>query len=180
LQNNENRYYKKKSEIINQLADKLSQIPGIELHKISAIITQELEGIVSPRYIREALPPEYKNENQSNRVKGRDKSGGANPCRNEFEPEKESDAGFAEPNTAKFRLKPEFGYYHIEPKEYLIEDLSQYTTDLKDGIIKYLDNENRRLMNDTAKFDGQFKKAEEVLKDLKRRKAEIEARQTCN
>jgi hypothetical protein len=66
LANIKNDYNRKKSDIINHLADKLAKITTIETHKISKIIHSELKDYgCSARYIREVLPPEYKQQSKS-------------------------------------------------------------------------------------------------------------------
>jgi hypothetical protein len=124
------KYFKRKSEIINKLADDLKMVPDIEQHRISLIIKQELKNIVSESYINDVLPPEYKDEKQSNRAKGGKHKDGNFGNGNAAESKGDNDGGSEnkershKPETEDLTEgKGKLGYLHIEPKDYLIEDL---------------------------------------------------------
>jgi hypothetical protein len=173
----EEKREKRKSEIVNDLADQLSKIPGIEQHKISIIIKQELKGLVSESYINDVLPPEYKNENQSNRAKGKSKGNGDNDEESGNGNAAGSEGNETLPGTEELtedeKRVEKWGKWHIKPSEYSPDDLHKYTHDLLESIIRHKEREEIELLERITNYEGRLNTSKEKIAELKKEIAEL-------
>ena len=128
LETNQNIFFKKKSQVINELADRLARA-GVQPQKISTLIIKQLKGYVTQPYVSTVLPPEYKQEYRSKNGKKRKSSINSYAKRTETIPPTES--------------QEDKIIWQIKPEEYRIKEVEQYDKSYLIGVVKFLDKENR-------------------------------------
>lgn len=123
LANINDDYLRRKSEIINSLATRLEGT--IPIYKICSCISHELKGIVTAKYVRLVLPPEYKQQSR-NRAK---------ICGNIYAPPTEDLVSKNETNMCRCSLSNYLANYkHTEQDKEIIRKAKE-NRELKDKII---------------------------------------------
>lgn len=163
LKKNEDGYLKRKEQIINEMADKLSKIEGIERQKISMILCKELKGIVGATWIREKLPPEYKTEYRSKNASKR-KSSNTSVAKQAQIPETE-DLEIWETDSwdvDAFDIK-DLDHYSIVYCRKIIKNLDE-KNDYFEGRIKYWDD---RFTTELTAKDKEIEKLKAEIAQLR-------------
>jgi hypothetical protein len=128
LKNND----KTKKDIIRKTAELLEN-NGMPLGMVCGAISREFHEFASKSYIWECLDSKYKDSSQSHPTAGRKRTDSVSKS--------DDDKNVIEEKEDEEPLE----MFQIRPEDYLIEDLPKYPSELKDRIIVYLDEEVRKL-----------------------------------
>lgn len=152
---------KAKSKVIDDLAYQLSKDPDIERDKISKMISDELKGYVTDRFVQETLPPEYKVAYRSkNALKAKSsRTSSAKQTLPELETEQEPEE-----------------IWQISPKDYEVEDLPKYDKTMLIKIIMMYREDDRVVKQIARESDKRLRNYEARIKDLEKENAELKRR----
>lgn len=151
----------RKTQIINEMADKLAKVDGIELQKISTIISNELrdQGI-TPKWVRTILPPEYKMAARSRNIS----TGicGINSAKYTQLPETEQ----LTEEEQEESIETQYGAFQIQPESYLSEDLEKYDRNLLIRIIRWHEDKENQQLKDAFGWDSERRDLKDRIKQL--------------
>lgn len=202
LENNQNIFLKKKSAVVNELADRLAK-DGIKIYSISAMIVKRLKGYVSEGYVTQTLPPEYKSPSHSQKGKaGKKKSQDILAKQTKTLPPLESEESkiIWQMKPEQYAIKEVENYdrpylvnlvrfldkkqqpekeaikekaYNLKPEEYKVEDLAKYDKAYLIRIIKWYDNNSEKRIATAREFDERYRKLAQENTELKTQIAQI-------